>query len=204
MNAPAVGDINSNAKGTGARYNAGKPPVELLLWRPVADAFRSSAPADLCDAMECLGLFQETHENAYLRDLIHNLYAGDFRRAMIEGAQVFGFGAKKYKAWNWAKGMAWSVPLACIGRHLMAIASGEENDPESDLPHRGHVICNVVMLLAYRNIYLEGNDLPTLWLSPKDPNPQLLDVPYSAPVAVYRPEIPDPAGAVAYHFDRMA
>ena len=28
--APAVGDVNSNAKGSGARYNAGKPPLHMI------------------------------------------------------------------------------------------------------------------------------------------------------------------------------
>jgi hypothetical protein len=37
---------------------------------------------------------------------------------------------------------------------------GEDIDPESGEPHRGHVFCNVVMLLQYTKTYTEGNDLP--------------------------------------------
>jgi hypothetical protein len=73
-------------------------------------------------------------------------------------ARVFDYGKAKYAAWNWAKGMAWSVPLACAARHLIAILNGEETDKESGLPHRGHVMCNLVMLMTFEQTYKEGDD----------------------------------------------
>lgn len=63
-------------------------------------------------------------------------------------------------AWNWAKGMAWSVPIACAARHLMAMLAGEVLDAESKLPHRGHVFCNLVMLFTYASTFVEGDDRP--------------------------------------------
>jgi len=73
-------------------------------------------------------------------------------------AQVFEYGRAKYAAWNWAKGMPWSVPVDCMLRHLEAIQRGEDIDPESGLPHIGHLMCNALMLATYRETYPEGND----------------------------------------------
>ena len=150
-----VGDLKSNAKGSGARDNGGKMRADLLTWHDVSYLF------DMRDGpMGCLGRFQETHDPAELRELVNVLYQGDIQQALVDAAGVFEFGAKKYKAWNWHKGMAWSVPVACIGRHLLAIQRGEIFDKDSGLAHAGHVVCNVFMLLCYCRTYREGNDLP--------------------------------------------
>jgi hypothetical protein len=78
-----------------------------------------------------------------------------------EAAHVFTYGKAKYAAWNWAKGMPWSVPLACAARHLLWMQADRQSiDNESQLPHRGHVFCNGIMLLQYDPSYTEGNDLP--------------------------------------------
>jgi hypothetical protein len=78
-----------------------------------------------------------------------------------ECAAVFDYGSRKYASWNWVKGMKWSIPIDCALRHARALWVGnEENDPESGLPHRGHIMCNIVMLLHYRQYFPEGNDLP--------------------------------------------
>jgi hypothetical protein len=112
----AVGDINSNAVGSGARYNDGKVPYELV----------------------------PTH-------LLENT------------AKVFGYGMRKYAAWNWAKGMKYSVVIGCIKRHLAAIERGEDLDPESGLPHTGHIGCNLMMLEHYMKMYPELDDRPKEW-----------------------------------------
>lgn len=65
--------------------------------------------------------------------------------------------------WNWAKGMDWSIPLGCIGRHFRAIMRGEYIDGDSKLPHRGHIMCNIVMLHTYSEIYPEGDNRPSFW-----------------------------------------
>jgi len=75
-------------------------------------------------------------------------------------ARVWEYGKKKYAAWNWAKGMPWSVPYACALRHLAAWQSGEDIDSESGLPHLAHVMCNLRMLTLYSKTYLEGDDRP--------------------------------------------
>jgi hypothetical protein len=75
-------------------------------------------------------------------------------------ARVWDYGTKKYNAWNWAKGMPWSVPYACAMRHLAAWQRGEEIDPESGQPHLAHVMCNIRMLTLYSKTYPEGDDRP--------------------------------------------
>ena len=79
-------------------------------------------------------------------------------------ARVWMYGKSKYAAWNWAKGMDWSVPYACALRHLSAWQRGEENDPESGLPHLAHAMCNLRMLSLYSRTYHDGDDRPVEWI----------------------------------------
>lgn len=62
-------------------------------------------------------------------------------------AQVFEFGAGKYQ-WNGFKETPPTVHqlLDALMRHAMALASGEDNDPESGLSHIGHMRCCTSML----------------------------------------------------------
>lgn len=83
--------------------------------------------------------------------------------ALEDCARVFGYGQQKYAPWNWAKGMPWSAPLGCLLRHLSAWQRGEDNDPESGLPHLGHAMANLVMLTTYARTYPQGDDR-TQWL----------------------------------------
>jgi len=108
-----IGDVNSEAKGSGARFNNGKPDFSLI---PLV--------------------------------------------TLEDEARVWEYGKKKYAAWNWAKGMPWSVPFACAVRHLSAWQRGEDLDPESGLPHLAHVACNIRMLTLYSKTYPEGDDRP--------------------------------------------
>lgn len=112
-----VGDVNSTERGSGARYNDGKPDLSLI---------------PLC--------------------------------TLEDEARVWMYGKRKYAAWNWAKGMDWSIPLACALRHLAAFQRGEDIDKESGLPHLAHAMCNLRMLTLYSYTYPEGDDRPTEWL----------------------------------------
>ena len=112
-----IGDVNSAEKGSGARFNGGKPDYSLI---PLT--------------------------------------------TMEDEARVWMYGKNKYAAWNWAKGMAWSVPLACLLRHLAAWQRGEEVDQESGLPHLAHAMCNLRMLTLYAKTFPEGDDRPKEWL----------------------------------------
>jgi hypothetical protein len=156
-----IGDVHSNAKGSGARFNAGKPPYDLVPLRILASSLPAhgftKAQGAALDALMQIGSYQERSEG------VDALYGALFALGMEgweECARVFDYGRAKYAAWNWSKGMAWSVPLACAARHLLAIIRGEAIDPESGHPHRGHVFCNLVMLITFAETYPEGDDLP--------------------------------------------
>lgn len=64
--------------------------------------------------------------------------------------KVLMFGAKKYSADNWKKGLDNKQILESLQRHLAAIMDGEEYDRESGLPHIGHIMCNA-MFFSYFN-----------------------------------------------------
>lgn len=79
----------------------------------------------------------------------------------LEGlAAVLTFGAKKYAANNWRKGIGNSRLIAALLRHLFAISRGEETDPESGLPHIDHVGCCWMFL---SNNMKNRPDLNDLW-----------------------------------------
>lgn len=113
-----VGDVDSKEKGSGARYNIGKPDFSLI---------------PLC--------------------------------TMEDEARVWEYGKRKYAAWNWAKGMSWDIPYSCMMRHLSAWQRGEENDPESGLPHLAHAMCNLRMLVLFSRTFPEGDTRPKEWIA---------------------------------------
>lgn len=155
----SVGDVKSDARGSGARYNDGKPSLQLIPLSIIADSLcdaqLTTLGAETACALSELGEFQTAHSITALDRAIENL-----RRYWRDCAAVFDYGRKKYAEWNWAKGMAWSIPLGCAARHALAILEGEVNDPESGLPHVGHLLCNLVMLRTFVTTYPEGDDLP--------------------------------------------
>ena len=176
--ATGVGDVNSDVKGSGARFNNGKPAMELLPLRVVAKVFEEAeikrcvkqnkeyTPTPEIESLFYLADFQEGNDDAIFSAIE---VLGDLQETLDECASVFDYGKRKYAEWNWAKGMKWSIPLACATRHLKAMIKGEWIDPVeekgSGLPHRGHVMCNLMMLGTYINTYREGDDRPVKWLA---------------------------------------
>lgn len=69
--------------------------------------------------------------------------------------RVLMFGAQKYAPFNWQKGLKKDEILESMQRHLAKMIDGEVNDPESGLPHMGHIQCNA-MFYNYM-ISLENN-----------------------------------------------
>jgi hypothetical protein len=149
-----IGDINSNERGSGARYNAGKPAIELIPLRLIGEYYVDRGEAQGW-ALVYLGQFQEGAGASPLLNIIELLGA-----PWRECADGFDYGRKKYKQWNWTKGMPWSVPIACAGRHLLWMIEGEEIDKESGIRHAALALCNITMLLTFISTYPEGDDRP--------------------------------------------
>ena len=62
--------------------------------------------------------------------------------------RVLEFGANKYSPNNWKKGLDNTKIIDSMLRHVFAYLRGEDKDPESELSHIGHIMCNA-MFLAY-------------------------------------------------------
>jgi hypothetical protein len=70
-------------------------------------------------------------------------------QALEEIAKVLDFGKRKYHAWNWSGGFAWSRLIGAAMRHLFAWQRGENKDPESGLSHLAHLGCCVLFLIQH-------------------------------------------------------
>ena len=75
-------------------------------------------------------------------------------------AKVLAFGAAKYGARNWEKGMAWGRPYAAMRRHMAAWWGGEDLDPETKMPHLWHAACNAAFLIAFEARGIGTDDRP--------------------------------------------
>ena len=66
-----------------------------------------------------------------------------------DAARVFAFGANKYGPNNWREDIPvteWVRSYDSIQRHMMAWLDGEDNDPESGLPHLDHALTQMMIL----------------------------------------------------------
>lgn len=75
-------------------------------------------------------------------------------------ASVLTFGAEKYSARNWEKGMAWSRPYAALLRHMTAWWAGEDTDEESGMSHLWHAACCIAFLVAFEDRGTGTDDRP--------------------------------------------
>lgn len=60
--------------------------------------------------------------------------------------QVLEYGTKKYSRDNWKKGLPVTEICESMLRHIYSFLDGETIDPESGLPHVGHIQCNAMFL----------------------------------------------------------
>jgi len=93
--------------------------------------------------------------------------------ALTELSKVLTFGAQKYDAHNWRKGINYSRIIAAAMRHMNAILGGEDIDPETGLLHAAHVMCNMQFLIAFR----DRRDLDDRWRPEKTKEKGLLPIP---------------------------
>lgn len=75
-----------------------------------------------------------------------------------EVGKVLTYGATKYDADNWRRGMSWSSVYASMQRHINKWREGDEIDEESGLSHLSHIACNVAFLIEYEKICPEYDD----------------------------------------------
>ena len=68
--------------------------------------------------------------------------------AIEQLAKVLTFGASKYAAHNWRKGLHKSRLIAAALRHLFAYLGGQDKDPETGLSHVAHAMCCCMFLLG--------------------------------------------------------
>lgn len=66
--------------------------------------------------------------------------------ALLPMVEVLEFGARKYSAHNWKRGLSTTEICESLKRHLDAFMEGEDSDPESGLSHIGHIQCNALFL----------------------------------------------------------
>lgn len=71
--------------------------------------------------------------------------------------RVLMFGAEKYDSWNWSKGLKYTEICESMQRHIYAFLHGEDDDPESKLPHIGHILCNA-MFLSFMFLFRKDMD----------------------------------------------
>lgn len=73
-------------------------------------------------------------------------------------ATVLTFGARKYAADNWRKGLKQRRLVGAAMRHLNAYNDGEDLDPESGLSHLAHASCCLMFAFELKITHPELDD----------------------------------------------
>lgn len=79
--------------------------------------------------------------------------------ALEDTVRVLEFGAKKYSRDGWKIGHPPSEIIDSLIRHLQGMQRGEYLDPESGLPHHGHIGCNAIFLAHSLTQHPELDDM---------------------------------------------
>lgn len=82
--------------------------------------------------------------------------------AVNEIAKVLTFGAAKYEARNWERGMDWSRAFGALQRHLTRWFHGQDKDKETQLTHLANAGCCLFFLLAWELRGVGVDDRPKL------------------------------------------
>ena len=70
-------------------------------------------------------------------------------KALESMVKVLEFGTIKYEPHNWEKGFSYTNTIESMLRHVYSFLQGEDIDPESNLPHTGHIMCNAIFISFY-------------------------------------------------------
>ena len=112
---------------------------------------------DLKDGVSRAKLMTETFQYQKVEQKLadrHNIgkpklsYICTAPNALNSLATIFQYGAevKNYGKHNWKKGLTLTSLIDSLDRHKLAFLNGEDNDPESTLPHVGHILWNALIL----------------------------------------------------------
>jgi hypothetical protein len=82
----------------------------------------------------------------------------DAFRAIVK---VLAFGARKYDARNWERGMHWERVYRAALEHLISWWMGEDKDPETGYSHLWHAGCSIVFLIAFEIRGIGTDDRPS-------------------------------------------
>lgn len=70
------------------------------------------------------------------------------REPLEQVAAILAYGAKKYGAHNWRQGISVQRNIDAALRHIFKANEGEDLDPESNLPHFAHALCDLMFVVA--------------------------------------------------------
>ncbi len=144
---------NTHPEGACLRNNAGKPELCYLLSFEYAYLL-GAYPVYL----HTLAAWYQGDEDVAVQDgllpILQRL-PGDYWEDLC---RVSMFGARKYTRGNYLKGSPWSSIVNSLLRHVFALERGEEIDPESGLPHAGHIAWNCAFLLHCVTNFPEYDD----------------------------------------------
>ena len=136
-------------KPQGVKRDQGKPRLELL-------------PSSYwCQFSNC-----ETAEMTCLMSSWFYRWGVSLPSVPYDPTPVLEFGAEKYDAHNWFKGLKWSRLVGAFLRHCSQYQDGlwvpridlQEPDEESGLPHGAHASCCRWFLREYEILALAGKE----------------------------------------------
>jgi len=80
--------------------------------------------------------------------------------ALLELAEVAGYGTAKYARGNYLKGYDWSLCFDAAQRHLLTFWSGTDRDDESTLLHAAHAAWHCLALVSFIERKIGTDDRP--------------------------------------------
>lgn len=149
----------------GSQTDDSKLPMWLVpasFTKTVLDTVQGDYTPTVGQVITCLTDWVNDNDPFGLRNATQELADWQGPANTLRGvARVLQYGAKKYAANNWRRGMKWSDVASAALRHAVAIVDGEENDAESGLPHWAHLGCCLAFLLEYTehpHLYAQFDD----------------------------------------------
>lgn len=123
------------------KLDAGKAPLWLLPWEVLEPMIPPGAqwPA------------KQLHDWCWRRGPAPTIG----QDAAMAAAHVLAFGAKKYSPGGWERGIEFTRIVSAGLRHALEYGT---DDPESGLPHAGHLACNLIFAATFEARGLAGSE----------------------------------------------